>query len=159
MSADETRPVPPSIVAEQILWLRRKIDTTPMHVLKLVYLSHGWMLGINGTPLIDEGVEAWTYGPVVPSIYHRYKVFGASTIGNRTTDRSEVLPPIAGALVSVIEELYRSLTASQLSRLTHMAGTPWDVTRRKDGIGAVIPNQRIEAHYKGLLRTRQRIRR
>ena len=44
-----------------------------MHVLKLVYVCHGWMLGIHGAPLITEPVEAWTYSPVVPTVYHRYK--------------------------------------------------------------------------------------
>ena len=63
--------VSPILVAEQILWLRREIDTTPMHVIKLVYLAHGWMLGFTSRALINEAVEAWTYGPVVPSTYYR----------------------------------------------------------------------------------------
>ena len=66
-----TRPTSPRPVAEQILWLRgREIETTPMHVLKLVYLCHGWCLGFTGEALINEPVEAWTYGPVVPTVYH-----------------------------------------------------------------------------------------
>ena len=36
---------PSRTVAEQILWLRKVQPTTPMHVIKLVYLCHGWMLG------------------------------------------------------------------------------------------------------------------
>ena len=31
---------------------------TPMQVLKLVYISHGWMLGLHQRPLFEEDVEA-----------------------------------------------------------------------------------------------------
>ena len=61
-------PVAPSVVADHILWLRsqRKLKpTTPMGIVKLVYLAHGWQLGWDGEPLINEPVEAWTYGPVI----------------------------------------------------------------------------------------------
>ena len=58
---------PPRVVAEQILWLRRDVETTPMHVLKLVYLCHGWVLGLTDQALIDEPVEAWQYVPPVLS--------------------------------------------------------------------------------------------
>ena len=73
---DLTDAAAPSLIAEQILWQRRDVDTTPMHVLKLTYLCHGWMLGIYDHALINEPVEAWQYGPVVPSLYHKYKKFG-----------------------------------------------------------------------------------
>ena len=67
------------LVADQILWLRREIESTPMHMIKLVYLSHGWMLGLRERSLINEAVEAWRYGPVVPSVYHRFKSFVGGT--------------------------------------------------------------------------------
>ena len=143
--------VAPSVVAEQILWLRRGIDTTPMHVLKLVYLCHGWMLGIHGNPLITEPVEAWTYGPVVPSVYHRYKRYGGGLILESETERSGALSTRTGGLIESIEAVYRPCSASQLSALTHQPGTPWDITRRKSGIGSVIPDELIEEHYRELL--------
>jgi len=36
---------------------------TPMQLIKLVYIAHGWTLGLYDQPLIGEQVEAWTYGP------------------------------------------------------------------------------------------------
>ena len=41
-----------SAAAEHILWLRRQAnaDTTPMHVLKIVYMCHGWILGADNAP-------------------------------------------------------------------------------------------------------------
>ena len=143
--------VPSLHVARQVLWLRRTIDTTPMHVLKLVYLCHGWMLGIHDVPLINEPVEAWTYGPVVPSLYHRYKVYGREIIIEERADQSGSLSAETNKLLEHFEQLYRPWTPFQLSSLTHQPGTPWDVTRRKDGIGAVIPNALIRDHYREML--------
>ena len=53
----------PQLVVEQILWLRRDIESTPMHVLKLVYLCHGWMLGLNDSSLINEPVGGMDLRP------------------------------------------------------------------------------------------------
>ncbi len=53
-------------VAHQILWIAYQPCKilTPMHLLRLVYISHGWMLAIYGRSLFHESVEAWKYGPV-----------------------------------------------------------------------------------------------
>jgi len=147
----ENAPIAASVVAEHLLWLRGTIDTTPMHVLKLVYLCHGWMLGIHDAPLIAEAVEAWPYGPVVPTVYHRYKRYGGGIIVERVADRSEDLTTEMNKLVKSMEEVYRPCTAFQLSALTHQPNTPWDITRREKGIGSVIPNELIRNHYRVLL--------
>lgn len=82
----------PINVARYILKLAQDGDNalTPMQVLKLVYISHGWQLGLHGRPLVNEPIEAWQYGPVVPSVYHRYKRFGSRFID----DIPESLPGV-----------------------------------------------------------------
>jgi uncharacterized phage-associated protein len=49
-------------------------DLTPMKILKLTYLAHGWHLCYTDSPLILDQVQAWKYGPVVPSVYHYFKL-------------------------------------------------------------------------------------
>ena len=144
-----THPTSPRPVAEQILWLRgREIETTPMHVLKLVYLCHGWCLGFTGEALISEPVEAWTYGPVVPTVYHLYKSFRGEHNTVARVDRSENFENDQRDLIASVVDAYSSYTAIELSSITHQEDTPWDITRRKYGIGAIIPNELIESHYK-----------
>ena len=74
------RTLSPITVAERILWLRRDQETTPLHIVKLVYLCHGWMLGIKGEPLVAEPVVTGQFGPVLQSLYDRYQIFGDGRI-------------------------------------------------------------------------------
>ena len=46
---------------------------TPLQVIKMAHIAHGYSLAIHNEPLVDEAVEAWKYGPVVPSLYYRAK--------------------------------------------------------------------------------------
>ena len=146
--ADISQSVSPHFVADQVLWLRRKIETTPMHVLKLVYLAHGWMLGFTDRALIYEPVEAWTYGPVVPSIYHRYKSFGGDPITGERIDQSERFDTDQLETIELVVEAYKDYTALELSNITHQKDTPWDIIRRESGTGTIIPNELIRDFYR-----------
>ena len=145
-----TESVPSLFAAEQILWRRRDMVSTPMHVLKLVYLAHGWMLGLYSEPLINESAEAWRYGPVVPSVYHCYKSFRGDPILHGEVDRTDQLDPHQTGIIDQTCEGYGQFTALQLSSLTHKKGTPWDITYRAKGLGAPIPNELILQHYQRL---------
>lgn len=136
-------------VAEQVLWLRQDMDTTPMHVIKLVYLCHGWMLGICERPLIVEPAEAWRYGPVVPAVYRAYKSFGGDPIDTVPTDLGEAFDEKQTELMDAVLRAYREYTPWDLSAITHQPGTPWHaVYRGGRGAGAIIPNKLIRKHYK-----------
>lgn len=127
---------------------------TPMQVLKLVYLAHGWMLGIHGRPLINQDVEAWTYGPVVPTLYHALKVFGSRVVDCVPGVRVEQLDGQEESIVGQVCKVYGERSGVELSTLTHQAHSPWDVTWRKYGKSAVIPNDVIEEHYRSLAQQR-----
>ena len=59
---------------------------SPMKIQKLVYFAHGWYLALYDEPLLDEKIEAWRYGPVVPSLYHEFKRYGSGTIERYAID-------------------------------------------------------------------------
>ena len=46
---------------------------TNMKLQKLLYYMQGFHLAWFDTPLFDEEIEAWMYGPVVPSVFETYK--------------------------------------------------------------------------------------
>ena len=137
-------------LAEHILWLRRAQDTTPMHVLKLAYLAHGWGLGWGDDPLLDEPVEAWTYGPVVPSVYRRYKSFVRDPVTTQVIDRSDQFSFDHLETIEIVVKNYLDHTAIYLSNLTHIKGSPWDIVIQKSGVGAIIPDEIIKEYYANL---------
>jgi uncharacterized phage-associated protein len=141
---------------------------TLMKLLKIVYFAHGWHLAITDKkPLVDDAIEAWKFGPVAPSIYHFFKEYGSSPITDfgkeATLQNGEVLyvktlldgGSFLDAFTKKIWEIYGSMTAFQLSELTHQPGTPWHKvwfdmggSERK---GVDIPDDLIAEYFKGKL--------
>lgn len=140
-----------ALVAAQILWCRREMKTSPMHVIKLTYISHGWMLGLFGEELIDEWVEAWRYGPVVPSVYQSYKFFRGDPITIDPIDTSKLLEEREVKLISHVVRAYKQYSAIHLSAITHRKGAPWhQIYRGGQGENDYIPNPLIRKYYEGL---------
>lgn len=134
----------------------------PMKLQKLVYFSHGWHLGLRGCALINEEVEAWTYGPVLPSLYHEFKQYGSGQVADLATDLEVVgnklvvvTPRVpeadsdTRALLARIWEVYGHLSGSKLSAMTHDPNAPWTKIRQKYGAkrGAGIPDDDIRAYF------------
>ena len=141
-------------------------DITPMKIIKLVYIAHGWYLGYKGEALIDENPEAWKYGPVIPSLYHEYKDFKDKPIrrsyhnqvelksnsdNNSQNDDSKFVTE----LLVKIWEVYGSKNALVLSAMTHKKGTPWHKTwqkiQSKNLYSFQIPETEIREYYKNLI--------
>jgi len=140
----------------------RSLDTgeelTVLKLVKLVYISHGWYLAWKDKDLLSHAVEAWQYGPVIPVVYHRFKVFGDSQIKEFADDVRALhfyVPQVDD--VEVLEFLngiwkeYKKYNGLQLSTLTHLKGTPWDIVYNdpinKGKKGVIIPNSLIKKHY------------
>lgn len=145
------------IVAHHILWSRRKVDTTPMQLIKLVYICHGGSLWLRNEALLDEPVKAWRYGPVVPSVYHAFKAFGDRPIRLQPAEQTE-LQNSERHIIYRFERAHRKYDGIQLSSMTHAPGTPWDRTVKSDGEGSVIPNELIRDYYVDLLGEGRRFR-
>ncbi|KUR71540.1 MAG: DUF4065 domain-containing protein [Negativicutes bacterium] len=131
---------------------------TPMQVLKLVYIAHGWSLGIHGRPLIEQSVQAWQYGPVIPDLYHAMKGFGGGFVAGYLPSRAYETPDrLTGQEARLIEDVYRlygHMTGIQLSRITHAENTPWSMTYEPGSSGEVIPADLIAEHYRRLAEER-----
>lgn len=142
---------------------------SPLKLQKLLYYGHGWFLGLADDPLITEPVEAWPYGPVVPSIYQEFKGFGNEPI----TRKAQKLTLADGKVVLDIPEIpigeqhmvardilrrvwdqYKEYTPVQLSNMTHGPDTPWaQVVAKYNGkppSGVEIPNDLIKEYFVAL---------
>lgn len=51
-------------------------DISNLKLQKLLYYCQAYSLALTGEPMFAEEIEAWPYGPVVPSVYRSYKQYG-----------------------------------------------------------------------------------
>lgn len=140
-------------VANYLLELARRSGNplTPMQLIKLVYIAHGWSLGLYGRPLIKDEVQAWQYGPVIPRLYNRVKAFRDQPVeGPLPADDADVLSATEQDLLQQVFAVYGEMSGPALSRLTHAPGTPWAETYKRGTFGLRISNDVIEDHYKRL---------
>lgn len=120
---------------------------TPMQVLKLVFLCHGWMLGLYGRPLIRDRIEAWKYGPVIPDLYHAVKRYRNRPVEAPVNAPRERLDAQQDHLIGQVFDIYGDWTGEELSHLTHERGSPWDQVFDDDGWGLGIPTGVIKDYY------------
>ena len=140
-------------IANRFLDLASESDATltPMQLLKLVYIAHGWRLGLYGKPLIRDEIQAWQYGPVVPKIYSAVRNFRSNpVVGQLSAPRDDKLNSNEASVVRQVFDIYGKMSGPALSRLTHAPGTPWARVYRDGKFGIPIPNDVIEDHYEGL---------
>lgn len=121
---------------------------TPMQLLKLVYIAHGWTLGLLGRPLIRDDVEAWQYGPVIPRLYNAVRHFKSHpVVGPIKANVSQQIMGPEDSIIRQVYEIYGNRSGPALSRLTHQKGSPWATVYQRGEYGTAIPNDVIEDHY------------
>lgn len=126
-------------------------ELTPMKLQKLLYYAQSWSLALRRKALIDDFFARWTYGPVIPSLYHEFKDYGARPIldygGHIVVEDGELTRkrPIVGAtdretwaLIDRIIEVYGRYTGAELSSMTHAPNSAWSQSGEVDG--GPIPN-------------------
>lgn len=142
------------LVANYLLQMAEGDDRAivPDQLIKLVYLCHGWMLGLIHRPLIGEDVEAWRVGPVIRRLHEEIGD------GSQPVVRWMAPPPAADFAadeVCIIHQVYAQYAGFDPVRLaarTLTRGTPWDKTWRRHGPEAVIGKALIEDHFIELAR-------
>jgi len=131
---------------------------TPMQLVKLTYIAHGWSLALRGKGLFGNRIEAWQYGPVIPDLYRATKFYRRSAIPLEAIGDVEdirITEQDHNFLLAIFEK-YGHLNGISLSYLTHQAGTPWDNVYYPGARGIEIPDSLIAQHYKELAHGKSR---
>lgn len=134
---------------------------TQMKLQKMVYFAHGYHLAKFGTPLIEEEFEAWKFGPVIPSIYHTYKLYGSEEITDFTLipnirNLECELATLSSNAMEAIDytwEVTKDLSAIMLSAWTHKEGSPWADAFLPNINSIPIENEKIGKYFTGVLAT------
>lgn len=121
---------------------------TPLRLQKLMYFAQAWSFARLRRPLFSDGIEAWPLGPVVPSVYHKYKVCGREPIVHVDEDyQYNVFQQDEVDLLLDVYLHYGKYTASALVDLTHKS-KPW-IEACASG-RSQISSEAIRAHFASL---------
>ena len=140
------------VVANRFLELAAAANDTltPMQLLKLVYIAHGWMLGLHGRPLVRDEIQAWQYGPVIPRLYNAIRQYRSNPVEGPVAASREDLDADELSIIKQTFEGYGDMSGPALSRLTHAPNTPWHVSYIPGTFGCEMSNDIIENHYRAL---------
>lgn len=141
---------------------------TPLAILKLVYFCHGWMLARFDRRLADETFKAWTYGPVIPDLYHALKHYGAQPVtkelplvhiarhigDNRFAVEFREIEELDDDEEWIVSETYRThahYDGIALMNATHTPGGAWEKARRRRGRTNPLLRSEIRAEFRAKL--------
>lgn len=115
-----------------------------MKLYKLVYYAQAWWVAHMGTPLFEEDIKAWPWGPVVSDLYGHFRSAGKHPIqeqratvvtktGPNWLDYTYSEPPQPEPQVmdflKHIWEIHKQFSGIGLSNATHAKGEPWTIVK------------------------------
>lgn len=91
---------------------------------KLLYFVQAQFLVSNKASCFSDNIEAWEFGPVVPNVYHHYKIFGSSCIPRSIVSESHDIKECDKVLINKILDKCARYSTSKLVSITHNQ-KPW----------------------------------
>jgi len=119
--------------------LCRTEDITPMALQKLLYYAQAFYNALFKEQLFLDECQAWSYGPVFPDIYYKYKEYGYNPIEKPTVDLREDFGELTTQEISLLDAVADSFggySGPILSKITHNE-RPWIEAR-----GSLLPGDR-----------------
>ena len=113
-----------------------------MKLQKLLYYAQGFALAILGNPLFPEDFEKWTFGPVLPVVYDKYKEFGSDAIPRPEGARLQEYTDDERKLLDEVYFTFGQYSAWALSEMSH-ATPPWQNAE----MGKIITKESMKSYF------------
>ena len=111
-------------------------DLTNLKLQKILYFAQAEVLkkSKGKALLFPDDIEAWKYGPVVPTVYDWLKTCGSFTISSFDIELEDAstIGESNRTILKAIWDNYNKYSASYLVRLTHRPGSPWSLVFNKN---------------------------
>lgn len=128
-------------ICEQCGW-----DVSNLRLQKLIYIAQMIHVGRYKEPLIEKDFQAWMYGPVIPSLYHKLKGYGSDPVGDRFYETTPLTAQEEDTINFVCDRL-KGATGSRLVAITHRDGGAWFNNYQSGIYDKIIPLEDIEKEY------------
>lgn len=142
-------------VAQYFIYLASKANkegevegVTNLKLQKILYFAQAYYLAKLDRELFEEDIQAWQFGPVIPSVYSRYKQHGNRAI-IELSDGSKI-PEKDKEILEGIWDTFGRYTASRLVDIVH-AHSPWKEAYVPGKKNSVITKQTLKDYYSPLL--------
>lgn len=103
-------------------------DMSNLKLQKLLYYCQGFHLAIFNEPLFNEPIEHWDHGPVVPELYHEFKINGGNPIPATSSFNEAMLSSDSKQVIDEVLKVYDQFSAWKLRDMTHNEA-PWTETK------------------------------
>lgn len=123
---------------------------TPLKLQKLLYFTQGHYMAKYDKPLFEDDFEAWTHGPVIRTIYNKYRGYGMNSIDEpKDFWNNPELSKEAKEVIEYVLNEYGKYDGKYLEMLTHKE-KPWinHYNSASSFNDEVIPKDEIMLYYK-----------
>lgn len=111
----------------------------------LYFIQAEFMVSTNNVCFNDK-IEAWDLGPVVPTVYRKYKIFGASSIPVDNKDNENVIKNKDVKMINETIDNCNKYSTSTLVEITHNQD-PW-IKARGSYLSKVISPKSLYEYFK-----------
>ena len=135
-------------IAKYIIWYCKEkgYPISNLRLQKVLYFVQADFLINRDIPCFMESIEAWDFGPVVPEVYHKYKIFGSSMIPSFICGSiAEKIRTLDKEMINEIVDLCAGKSTSELVDITHQQ-EPWKNAYRKY-CNNIITNESIRKYF------------
>ncbi len=101
----------------------RNIKISNLKLQKLLYFTQTLFLISNRQVCFDAVIEAWDYGPVVPEVYRKYKMYGSMSIPEENDYVNSIDEEDQDKINGMLSKM-ANMDAFDLVRITHKQD-PW----------------------------------
>ena len=102
-----------NLANQQVIDERGTVEgITNLKLQKILYFAQAAHLAVHEKPLFKEDIEAWKFGPVIPSVYRKYKKYTNTAIPN-----PKAIPEFDEQLINFLNSI--SLLSKELLTLSN----------------------------------------
>lgn len=139
--------ITPNDIANYFILLSDGSDLTNLKIQKLIYYAYGIYLARHNKHLFKESIEAWQYGPVIPSLYHEFKQYKKQPVPlSKDFDANKFDDDLRKFLQEIYLK-YGEYDAKELCELSHEHSTPWYVVYNDNTNDPLINDSLINVYF------------
>ena len=107
---------PVSDISKYIIFYsnQKNYGITPLRLQKILYFVQMYFLKIRGTICFNKDIEAWGFGPVIPSVWKKYLRFGCGQICDYRDPKVQFNNKIDKQIVEGVIDLLAEYSTSKL---------------------------------------------